>query len=291
MRDNAAPVKLSDGWSGLVFDSHHAVRTWREFLEELVHGPGKLPGYALLKHSRDRQVIRTEMPAVDGRCVVGRYVRAAGLQAWVDRIRGSAARRDARRLRALAKDGIETSNPLAFVERRASVAESWLVTSFLSDAADLDRVALTLLPQLPPTRSHRLRAALATAVATLVSSLERAGWRHRDLKASNVLICDWAGDCGPSQAAVVDLEGLRRRRPWSFGSRTQPLIRLAASLLDYSTVTPTDYVRFLRAYLPAVGRQEDEWRILFRHLSPKALRYAREAKRRKAHKLDGYSGA
>ncbi len=287
-------MELRDGWSAQVAADVCTLPIWRAFLDALTEDPRRLPSYCVLKHSKDRQVLRAALENNEGYRplveIVCRHVRTRSAMRWLNSIRGSSARRDFHRASALLGSGIGTARPLAYLERSRPTCESWLIGDFFPEAMDLDRIALTLLPQLSFDKTLRVKARLIEAVAGLLVSLERAGWRHRDLKASNVLILDWSGRMSAPSAVVVDLEGLRKRRVWSMGGKRQALIRLAASLLDSPSVTRTDHARLLRSYLDRTGQGDRNWRRLFRQLSRRAVEYARRAGRRKTHKLDGYSG-
>lgn len=284
------PIRLSNGWRGQVCDSGEGVEPWRPFLEQLVRDSTRLPGFAALKHSADRQVIRAAVTALRDMPVVCRYVRVEGTAAWLDRLLGSAARRDLRRTYALAGGGIDAPGPFALIERRGAASESWLVTLFFDRAVDLDRLVLTVLPQLTSTEQRRAKNSAALAVAEFFARLERSGWRHRDLKASNILINDSDAQLAEPRVFIVDVEGLRRRRPWNGSAGEEAMIRLAASLLDAPSVTRTDFARCLRSYLRTLGRPQADWRSTYLELSQRAIAYVRAAQARKPHKLDGYSG-
>ncbi len=86
---------------------------------------------------------------------------------------------------------------------------------------------------------------------------------------------------------------VRTADPGAYGGpfyARQSVVRLAASLLTYTTVTRSDYCRFLRAYLVRTGWPPDAWKEHYRRLSQQANDYVRRARRRKANKLDGYAG-
>ena len=160
----------------------------------------------------------------------------------------------------------------------------------MPDAVDLDQVALALLPRLEPERQRHVKDAIIRALVDLIDRMTKRGIGHRDLKASNILLTHWDSREEPAYAWLVDLEGLRLRGV--FGARRwQPLIRLAASLRCYSSVTRTDFCRFLRDYLARTGRGRDERRRLLLGLSEETTAYLRKAQRRKTGKLDGYNGS
>jgi hypothetical protein len=172
------------------------------------------------------------------------------------------------------------------VERCARRGESWLLTAAVAGLLDLDRICLSELGRLDPREQRRVRDGLIAALTELFLCLERRGLTHRDLKASNILFSDWT--MGSARAWLTDLDGLGRRS-MSFRGRAQPLARLAASVLSYSSISRTDYARVLLAYLRRGGDVPRNWKHEFRRLQGLAVCYARRAAARKRHKLDGYN--
>jgi len=298
-------IDLPGGWVGYVFSPGEesvgtcrdiALGRWRAWLVQLVSDPSALLGYQVLKYSRTREVVRARLPAERGTPdedleVVCKHSEVEG---WGRRLlrasRCSRAHRDFDRARMLPRIGIDTARPLALLEKRLSPRSAWLVTEYLANVVDLDQAALNLLPQCPPHRTRAIKNRLIHAVAKCFALLRRHKLHHRDLKASNLLIAHWDDPAAPARVYVVDLEGLRGRRWWKPREWRQPLIRLAASLLSYRSITRSDYARFLRSYLSCVGFAPGEWKDLFYTVAPQADRYARRSQTRKANKLDGYAG-
>ena len=304
------PIALPGGWSGRVLVECHIsspdgtggivlpeYEDWRPWLERLVTDSGSLPDYSVLKYSKTNEVCRARITwnngAHDHRLdAVCKRTRVAGFGgALASRLRPSRARRNFDRAERLIRAGIGTAIPLAMLEHRSHPTEAWLVTEFLGDVVDLDLIALTLLSQLDPTRSAKSKSALVDAVVELFARLAELNLHHRDLKASNILIADWDRPDRKPRPILVDLDGLRGRRWWRPSERRQPLIRLAASLLDYATVGRTDQARFLRRHLARGGHTRDDWKEHFRDLSRRAIRYSQRAQLRKGRKLDGHAGA
>ena len=121
------------------------------------------------------------------------------------------------------------------------------------------------------------------------TQVDPSGWHHRDLKASNILLLHHDETNEPTQAWIVDLDGLSRVAAADVKRERQRLVRLGASLIGHVSVTQTDLVRFLRAYFASSSTARD-WRTEFRQLSRSAIRYAERSELRKRHKLDGYTG-
>ncbi|UCF33680.1 MAG: hypothetical protein JSV78_15245 [Phycisphaerales bacterium] len=86
---------------------------------------------------------------------------------------------------------------------------------------------------------------------------------------------------------LVDLDGLTRRFSAEKGRR-QRLVRLAASLAEYHTVSASDRARFLKRYRHQAGLHPSGWRAEWRKLASSVAAYNRRAKARKRGKIDGY---
>lgn len=121
---------------------------------------------------------------------------------------------------ALAAAGVATPRPLAALlpqQRRDPAA-------FVAELAELPTLA-----EWAGAGACGDRAALARACANTLARLHRAGLRHRDLKAPNILV-----DARAPGVVLIDLDGLRRRRPGlsraGLRGRARDLARLLLSL-------------------------------------------------------------
>lgn len=291
-------ITLAGGWRGqvLVDDSASTPSTaasnslsgWRDWLQQLVDRPESLPGYQSVKYSAINEVVRARLgPSDSAATIIEVICKRSSPRGLVSRAMGimgqSRARRNFRRGRALAERGLATAAPLALIEQ-SSRGESWIVTEYLPDLTDLDQIALTTLPNLGPRAAYRLKKGCILAVAELFAALERHAMHHRDLKATNILLSDAAatGSKHP-RAYLVDLDGLRLRSWRRERDGRRRLMRLAASLAEYPTITRTDYARFLRQ-LAADG----QWKQQMRSLALAAERYNRTADRRRGKKWETY---
>ena len=297
-------ISIGDGWSGLALSSSYptdssenaivapSIEQWREWLDLLVQDRRRLPGARVLKTSESVEVIETQLPprgdADKAVRVICKQTRLHGAwDAMVGFVRPSAARRNFERAQALHKAGIGTALPLAYLERRSSRA-SWLITEFLDGVMDLDAYVLTILSRAGSAENRTRRDVVIRAVAGLFCGLERAGLYHRDMKASNILLVHAGEQARSPRACIVDLDGLAAFRAWR--SAWKPIVRLAASLLQYPAVTRTDYLRFLREYCSEIGQECCDWRTHLGRLRKQAARYAQAAQKRKSNKLDGFTG-
>jgi hypothetical protein len=244
----------------------------------------------MLKRSQAGSVFAVTIDAPGGaRRVICKCSRPQG--AWRRAgamIRHSRARRNWDRGTELLAAGIATPRPLALLERSGWGGEDWLLTEAIEQVVDLDQVALALLPRLRNRALASAKASIGTEIARLLVALDRAHLHHRDLKASNILLTDWDGP-GPG-VWLADLDGLAASGRNEAGQRRQRLVRLAASLAGYSTVTRTDRARVLRAYHPLLAAPARQWRATWRELVPLVAEYNRRAATRKRDKIDGFSG-
>jgi serine/threonine protein kinase len=185
--------------------------------------------------------------------------------------------------------GVNTALPLALIERR-SPREAWLLTTYIPDLVDLDNAILQLLPRLERQRRYSVKNTIASEVAGLLVCLHSNGLTHRDLKASNIMLTSWDGRAGPAKVWLVDLDGLGRLPRIGNARRWRSLTRLAASLRGHSSITHSDYARFLKSLMRQLGIPQTEWKRHYRDLAKEADTYVRRAGRRKMGKLDGFTG-
>lgn len=297
-------VRLPGGWSGQVMtgcsgqyagdgsaDSWPNAEQWCEWLAQLVSAPDRLPGYAVLKQSGKGHVFRARLDLPQGALEVVckrspvRGVARRALQIF----RLSASRTQHERALGLLRARVRTALPLGYLERGLTRSEAWSITKFVDGAVDLDRIALAELNRVPVLRQRFVRNGVIEALAELFDHLEMNNIRHRDLKASNVILTNW--DQGPQVAEVwlIDLEGVRLGAGDDEAQQWRAVARLVASLMHYKSITRGDYVRFVQALLSGWGTQPSEWRKHFHRVAVAARNYLMESKRRKQGKLDGYA--
>ena len=118
----------------------------------------------------------------------------------------------------------------------------------------------------------------------LLRRLHQAGFAHRDLKATNLLV-RWDDSPGRSpQIIMVDLDGLRQVRRVSCRQEFRGLMRLNVSLLECPGVSHAGRLRMLLGYLrrPGVGRINFKpyWRLLQQWSNRKIRRQIASRQRR-----------
>ncbi len=255
----------------------HAVRDLPEpLVRELMANPEHLlRSGSLLKDSPSSTVVRTSVTLADGHSVPVLWKRFRCSKP-LDRLRGflyrSPGLRSWRGANALRIRGIPTPRPLLFVEtRRWGIADdAYLMTEYIEGAQTLvDYVQRTLSQLDPKTRAER-RWQLAEQLGQGMGQLHRCCLSHRDLKFPNwIVVSDERGRV--KQIFVIDLAGLQvwKRLPWR--RRVQNVARLWISAQAVAEVTPTEALRFLRAYLPN-GLQGGEWKRWWRSVQAFAQR-------------------
>lgn len=228
--------------------------------------------------------------------------RVRALRQWLF---GSRAGRAFRMGHQLLHRDIPTARPLALLERRALglVTDSLLIVESVPNSVDLERYLRSALTELPPRRQLRTRRRLAERLGLRLRELNAAGIRHRDCKASNLLVAPVPGDAGLSKAAAVprlnaqpidllwiDLDGMRRSRVVRGEDLCRALARLWRSVVEIEGVGRTDALRCLRAI--ARGSQQQRAGLSVREMWAGATRAneqsADRVERRRQWKLKHY---
>lgn len=257
------------------------MRDWISLSSTLMENPENLPDYRVLKYSPTVTVFRARFSWSGGSLgVVCKHGEPSGLMHRLrSRLRGPRERRSFNLATRLHTAGIPVPLPLAILERANPTPQAWLICEYWPDLIDLSRAS---------SRIGRARHQLTQRVADLFGRLDRAGVRHRDLKASNIMVMDDSAASDRVTVGLVDLEGVRRRVFRRSDPNLESDVRLVASLLDVPGVTLADLVRLIKHRLPLAtsGERKRTVRRVFR----RAEAYAAAARRRKSHKLDGYAG-
>ncbi len=251
------------------------------------------PGTKLLKKSRTTTVAETTM-LVKGQptmVIYKRFNRKKWLDPVLTLVRPSRAWRSWQAGQHLASRGIATPLNLAFCARSRSFSddplcwflprETYLVTVKEAGAVSLASYCADVLPQLAWYERRVQVRALTGLLAALVRSLHERSLSHRDLKASNILLC--AGEPGGTgRLSLIDLVGVRLRHPLPWSRRVQNLARLCLSIQATGLITRTDALRFLRLYLPRglspLGDWKRVWRQVDRAMGAKRSRNQRRGR-------------
>jgi len=186
----------------------------------------------VLKHS---EVPRTWKGFFKGFC------RSRGMRNW-------------HRANMLVARNIPTAWPLAAMEHSRwifSHDESILITEKIQNSQSLyQMVKKGGLPA-----SGKRRNALADKIGNLLGNLYLYRIRHRDCKASNLMVQQGEGG-SPDRVFLIDLDGLQKQLPYIQFSSHRALIRLGISLGTQPSISPRDRIRTFRAYFRTVIQSE-----------------------------------
>lgn len=198
----------------------------------------------VLKHSRSSTVALLEVDVGHGpmACIYKKFAVTKWSDPWIHVARQTPAMRSWINGHRLLECGMPTPRPLLILERwqNGLVRETYLLTAFLPDAADLHAKLKSCAGDFPKKRR------LIEAVARLLRELHRRALSHRDLKAANLLVQERDG---AFWLQLIDLVGMERWHKLPRSRRVQNLTRLHASSTLHPDVSRTDKLRFLRVYL------------------------------------------
>jgi len=299
----AQEIKLPGGWLARVYlksrypmdfstASSHSFTTedWQKVLAE---PETLLQEGAILKKGGHNTVLVT--PITIGKVPLDVVIKHTRLhrsgRGWLQALRESRARRQWQRANALISRQIPSAWPLAMLERFKGpfLKESIFLCERICAAEDLHH----FLESNPLSDNPVIIRELADKLGRILGHLRHCGFKHRDCKATNILI-----QCEPGLAIMgkkfpsfvetkastisvrpllVDLDGLRLRMfNWKYCSH-EALVRLAVSVSSNPKVKLYDIVRVYRRYLDYLDMPESRncflrkklWRKLSRQVQKK----------------------
>jgi len=283
-----APLKLPLNWKGraVLSDlSQFALspEQWRLCLanpDSLLIGPDRI-----IKQ-QGRNIVLVKSIRLAGRTlkvVVKHHYPELGIRSFFRSFRRGRALRNFDTALRLLRFELPAVPPLAAIEQKKILRsiQSIYVTEYIENGDALYQ----LLAQLPPSpaKSFEIKKQLSLAVAQILAALHKAGYWHRDAKASNFIAVKDTG--GKYRLLITDMDGikpycLRKRR-----SQFRPFWHLAASLLHSPGVTRTDCLRTFTAYCNLLGIGAAERRRLFRWIAAETdAKYMRLLKKAAANR-------
>lgn len=219
-----------------------------------------------VKAGRSALLVQADLP-VGNRMLPVAYKRIRRI-GWLKKLMGLVRRNRTLRSWRLGLEflnrGIATARPLAVIVPRpgTTARDSFLVTEWIDGGLNLTDFCRRI-EELPPSQQARLLQAAAFRLGNLLGQMHAAGITHRDLKPGNLMLVPRGGDV---TAYVIDLDGANIRRRIPYQLRLRNLSRLALGLEPFRAVGSTVRLRFLVAYLTAVGERSREWKSLWRDL-------------------------
>ncbi|MBA4189779.1 MAG: hypothetical protein C0467_17480 [Planctomycetaceae bacterium] len=228
-----------------------AVRDIPEFtLRALLEDPDAVfarPDTRILKDSKTSTVAAFSLPTPTGPMPV--ILKRVNVRSWAEPLknlfRRSAIIRSWVNGHTLRDRGIPTPRPLAAFHRYRNglPAEGYILTDLVPDAVQLDVAGKTGVSR-----------AVWFRLARILRAMHDRGVSHRDLKAPNILLS------GEREPVLIDLVGVRTGVNLTVERRAKELTRLCVSFLSNPTVTHTDRLRFLLAYLAAGTALQVGWK-------------------------------
>lgn len=257
----ARHIKLDCEWSAHVFLQHRHPKMdwlatrhkftpeqWRQTLSDI---PALLEGGELLKQGSYNRIISKELQVGPNHlAVVIKHIKLRkGWRGILQAIRDSRAKRQWHRSFMMLFRDLPTAWPLAVIERHKAgfLRESIFISEKITHSYNLK---LALLNNGPLPKTPKNRYELCRELGRLLALLRRSGLKHRDCKASNILLQIRTVDGKTSwKPFLVDLDGLGYDYLPFQQRRHQAIVRLAASVLEMPTVRKTDLIAVFDSYL------------------------------------------
>ncbi len=191
----------------------------------------------------------------------------SGWRGWLAGFRESPVRRCWEVGHALLRRGIDTPRPLLFVERREpQSSRSYLLTEAIPDSVSVPDFMNERWPGLTSCQRHDWVTGHLQQLARQLRRLHDAGFDHRDLKFSNLLV---ASDPVDVRVWFLDLDGVRVWRSLPRRRAVQNLARINVSSLVVDLASRTHCLRFLKWYLG--DWFHDEWKSWWRDVARVSL--------------------
>ena len=288
----AAPLQLPDGSTAQVFlQTRHPrpaspvsanvfqLDQWRTALTNL---PQILEPGTKLKSGPDRSVIAATLQ-IGARQVpiVAKVTKTPpGLLNLLRRLGRAPALAQWHKAHQLIARRIQTAWPLAALQQRRHglVQQSIFLAEHVQPGHNLK---LMLLDGRSLPTDPRIRRAAARALGRMLAQLTRAGLRHRDCKASNIIMRPQADRWQPW---LIDLDGISPRRWWHEPHNHQALVRLGASVSYLPFTRPRDYAAAFAGYFesldPSPAQDRTGRRQLRRRLARAIAARAQQAVRK-----------
>ena len=156
---------------------------------------------------------------------------------------------------------IPTAAPLAAVEpwRWQGLGTSYYLAETVDDARNL-RAVLFELEEKRPASATLKRRRLLRNLSAFFWRVHGSGVYHRDLKDANILVRDKEGE--RFEFVLIDLDGVRRSRTFSWRKRLKNLIQVCRS----RRLTYRDKIFFLDDYLRRCGVSKRKMKALVRRV-------------------------
>jgi len=229
---------------------------WRKFL---AHDPDKIqrPDRVLKREGKNSVFVKERvLTGID--VVVKTHVNSSKFEIF----KPTRAFKNYRTAAKLNEFGIACEYPLGGFVRREGLFKtvSVYMTQYVSDSDNLKNVL-----KAGQRFTFKDRRSMAAQIAEIFAGLHEAGYWHRDAKNTNMLV--YKNENG-FKVQLIDLDGVHRYLPGlSHLFRYRAMVTLAASLLPFKQVTPTDYLRCLALYCNLTGLGHNRRKDIFKELA------------------------
>ncbi|WP_459555300.1 lipopolysaccharide kinase InaA family protein [Lacunimicrobium album] len=204
------------------------------------------------KRSTSRFVVKTTWPSRESGPIFVKRIQSPRLRHWGCILSGifTKTRRTWEFGHAMLRRGISTPKPLMFVERPVSKSlfspvEETLVTQEAIGLVPLAPFVKHVLSSQTSEVQRDWRLRYAKLLGRELAKFHHARFDHRDLKAMNILVAE---DVHQTSYTILDLDAVRRWNVLPTVLRNKNLARIVSSLMEVSTVSPSDALRGLVAY-------------------------------------------
>jgi len=222
---------------------------------------------AIVKQGPHRVVYRIDLPQPAGTLFMKHYRSPGLLRAAIHLLRHPAARREWSKALQLRDRHITTIEPVAVGQQKRGLLthDSYFLSEGIPDSLPLDVFASEVLANLPPDEQLTLRRQVIAELARLTAQLHRAGVRHDDFHAGNILVRRGVASNEtvrrqPLELVLIDLPCVSVGRPLGRRASLANLTMLGSAMLDRTTAIErfrflTHYARH-RADLPHFAAQD-----------------------------------
>lgn len=245
--------------------------TIRDAPEELF----ETPDAEWCKRSRSHRVAAVTLPG-DGDPLRAYWKcdEPRGMKRWLSWLRESAVRCAWEIGHALRRRGVNTPEPLLYVECGSTFApRHYLLTAAIPNSMTLSQFLADRWPALAPETQSAWRERLSGDLAAHLQRMHASGFDHRDLKFQNILV---SADAAHPVCWILDLDRVKRHRWFTRRMAARNLARIHVSSLQTTVFRRTDRLRFLLRYLGATGHhdQTGDWKWWWRWIERWSVRKA-----------------
>ncbi len=219
---------------------------------QLIDGPDFRP------HKRSARTVAGFLTANGTTVFIKRVNGGSRFKGWIQRVRGSRARRALHGAAILKAAGFARPEPLAAAEARSlgAVHSSYVISEALEDACVMSAVVLA-----GGRREFRRRCVLSGIIADEIRRLHNSGIYTLDLQETNLML---SGSDGTGwKIHFVDLEDFRRTSKVSMRRWMLNLVHLDRSIGRF--LPRTQRLRFFYNYLGGRPEHDDARRLLHRY--------------------------